>query len=1627
MVWCYNCLLKQVADDATQCPACGAPFPYVQKVDPCKQRPLSPGTVLQGKYLIGKCLGIGGNGITYLVRDTSLGLRLTIKEFFPNRNYTRNPDKSITCQNENSPEVKNAKLRFRQELLAMGEVSRLHIPNTVQVYNSFLENGTEYIVMEFVDGVTLKKVLDKRKLSYQEAVKVAVVVLETLDKLHKAEILHRDVSPDNIMCLPDNAGYSLIDYGNSTWINNQAEMPAQHKQRYTPQEQYFNQRQGPYTDVYSVAATIFRSVAGGLPDSKTTTIKHGQTLPKLSFHAPSANVPPDLDALLIRASQTNAADRIQSAEAFRQELLLFLDDKKTVPKKTIFLSLAALVLAGGVGLILLSSGDKNGDPPSAAVLSDPPIGYTETLSLTAAPAALNTPFVAEETALPLPVETELPPTDTPAPTFTPLPTATPTPEPPQFTVISLSPSFTGLVNDLGYLKPESTYAVTGIATPHKKLVLIINGASYAWSSAEADGSFMLTLDPIMFDTATLNTLKVAYEDPAADNSSSTYITFIYKAEIADIVLDTLPTTDHTSLLGQIEPGASVTLQNGGTPVQTVTCSNTGSFIFDNLTLKENDILTLTATDLAGNSRSVQYTVVLPKKNYASICLDSTLSDNINENGYLKARDTHIISGTASPNEELIIQVDNTIVQQTVTTDNMGHFSFNLSDEYFHSDSTITLQLEYANIEPDQLGFHTGSLAFLYKNTMQDIQLSLPPQEGENSVSGSAEPNSTITITAGSTALHVIADANGHFKVEDNAFLSLHEGDTVSFRATDIAGNTTDAQVVTLAAKIIYTPIKATFENLYNNYASPARETWLSGQATPECMLVVFVNDHMKTVTSDAKGAYRLLIDPAWMLDSEENTVSIQYESPDALEYGDTSASAFFLYRKPIENLSITGTVREGVTVVSGVTEASTSVKLTINGKNAKEATSSKEGSYSFTIPALKKDDQVLVEATDQAGNTVSVSALAPAMHPIKILSTDPKKIDAVFSNLSAKTLTFTLQLQAEQDVVAFLNDQAVETRTVTGNAGELTEAVFKVDVSKLKHGSENTVSFAYKDGKKQAATAFTIDAKCTEITLNAELTGDSQQIEGKTEKNAEVSVKVNTGTTYNTKADQNGAFTLFTGKLAEDSLFTITAKDPYGNSSVLTGTVSPGKRKNISITSKSQTIGVSGGMYNVSGTATGGEKIIVQLTQDKKVILEQQVLVAQKGSWSVNIDPSSLSGDYKLSARYKDERFSYAASKSINIAVDNHCVGFTKLSPDVIDTDTVSLSGKTESGATVQLFINGNGNKSATADSDGKFTLQLPTLRAGQTVKLVATDIYQNSTTSKEWTVKQAALKYTGQIERPSAKSNALTARGNDLQLSYLAWAAGTEDTTYKLSLYTASGQHLTDMPAEAMTEKDLAKYKTEYADVNIQTGWEFRSRYMIKNPSESSFLLKLIAERNGKEEVLQEVSFSSKEETADEPQANSFDFLSANLDYAVGIDTALLSMPQPAKKVLLTGWFYAPKNSTVTYSFIIDGTEYSTSNAMRTLGGTPQYTSIKRTVFPNPTISSITLLYDNIDTAKAGRTITLNLSKLEEGKHTVIIKQTITLSTTNVTFNCITPPFTLVLDNTAPALNLNSYTRDWN
>lgn len=307
---CYNCFRE--TPDEGPCPYCGFDLAENEKKFPVALR---AGTVLNDRYIVGRVLGQGGFGITYLALDTQLNAKVAIKEFMPNDIATRIGTTVSVAMDSKSEEFVYGAERFQEEARTLAKF--IGNPNIAAVTSYFDENDTSYFVMDYIEGISFKTYIANHggKISVEETLNVMIPVLRALTAVHAEGFIHRDVTPDNIYITKDGQ-VKLLDFGSARYSigDKSKSLDVILKVGYAPKEQYIRRsRQGPYTDVYSCAACFYAAITGFLPPESLERMDNDTLVP---ISQCGIEIPEYLDKAILKGLAVQPEDRFQSAAEF---------------------------------------------------------------------------------------------------------------------------------------------------------------------------------------------------------------------------------------------------------------------------------------------------------------------------------------------------------------------------------------------------------------------------------------------------------------------------------------------------------------------------------------------------------------------------------------------------------------------------------------------------------------------------------------------------------------------------------------------------------------------------------------------------------------------------------------------------------------------------------------------------------------------------------------------------------------------------------------------------------------------------------------------------------------------------------------------------------------------------------------------------------------------------------------------------------------------------------------------------------------------------------------------------------------------------------------------------------------
>ena len=393
---CYNCFKERDSQEGP-CPYCGFDLSENVKKYPVALR---AGTVLNGRYIVGRVLGQGGFGITYLAWDTQLEAKVAVKEYMPGELAGRIDGTSVSVlSDDRSESFTYGAERFKEEAKTLAKF--IGNPNIAAVTSYFDENDTSYFIMDYIEGISFKTYIANQggKVSVEEALDVMIPVLRALTAVHAEGFIHRDVTPDNIYITKD-GNVKLLDFGSARYSigDKSKSLDVILKVGYAPKEQYIRRsRQGPYTYVYSCAACFYAALTGYLPPESLERLDNDALVPVSQC---GVKIPEYLDKAILKGLAVQPEDRFQTAaeflEAIENQQVVEVtsgqakkeEQGKKAPGKKIPAALiggaAAVVVLAAVGAGYLAGGGKTQEP--AAVAQAEAGGERETEAETEEPA-----------------------------------------------------------------------------------------------------------------------------------------------------------------------------------------------------------------------------------------------------------------------------------------------------------------------------------------------------------------------------------------------------------------------------------------------------------------------------------------------------------------------------------------------------------------------------------------------------------------------------------------------------------------------------------------------------------------------------------------------------------------------------------------------------------------------------------------------------------------------------------------------------------------------------------------------------------------------------------------------------------------------------------------------------------------------------------------------------------------------------------------------------------------------------------------------------------------------------------------------------------------------------------------
>ncbi len=314
--------MEQYEDEFEICPHCG----YIERAGVNDALHIVPSSILHDRYIVGKSVGFGGFGVTYIGYDALLEQKVAIKEYMPSEFSTRAMgEMGITVfGGKKEEQFQEGLSKFHDEAKKLAKFN--YDDGIVKVYDTFEENNTAYIIMEYLEGETLSEYLEREKtVPLDQAINLILPIAESLKSVHEAGIIHRDIAPDNIFLTKDGK-VKLIDFGAARFAttSHSRSLTVLIKPGYSPEEQYRSRGdQGPYTDTYALGAVLYRMITGVTPPDALERRAFFENKKKdilLPITKYCKDIPENKQNAILNAMNVRIEDRTQNTEEFIHEL-----------------------------------------------------------------------------------------------------------------------------------------------------------------------------------------------------------------------------------------------------------------------------------------------------------------------------------------------------------------------------------------------------------------------------------------------------------------------------------------------------------------------------------------------------------------------------------------------------------------------------------------------------------------------------------------------------------------------------------------------------------------------------------------------------------------------------------------------------------------------------------------------------------------------------------------------------------------------------------------------------------------------------------------------------------------------------------------------------------------------------------------------------------------------------------------------------------------------------------------------------------------------------------------------------------------------------------------------------------
>ncbi|RNM19524.1 Ig-like domain-containing protein [Staphylococcus pasteuri] len=897
--------------------------------------------------------------------------------------------------------------------------------------------------------------------------------------------------------------------------------------------------------------------------------------------------------------------------------------------------------------------------------------------------------------------------------------------------------------------------ITGTAEPNSTVTITFPNGTKVEAIATSNGSYRVAI-PTNIDLKGGETLNVTSTDKAGNKSTNANTTVVDVTAPDEPTINTV-TSEDTQITGTAEPNSTVTVTFPDGTTATANADGDGNYTIDipsNEDLKGGETLPVTSTDEAGNQSGEATTTVT----------DITAPEVPTINP-VTSEDT-TITGHAEPNSTVTetFPDGNTA---TATTDTDGNYVINIP-----TDEDLKGGEELSVASTDKAGNKSDvATTEVTDTTAPEVPTVNPVTSEDTTITGTAEPNSTVTVTfPDGTSATAETDADGNYVIDIPSNEDLKGGEVLPVTATDKAGNTSDEASTTV------TDITAPVVPTVNPVTS--EDTTITGKAEPNSTVTVtFPDGTTATGTTDSDGNYTIDIPTNEDLKGGETLpVTATDKDGNQSDQVTTTVTDTTAPEAPTVN-----PVTSDDTQITGKAEPNSTVTVTFPDGNTASATTDADGNYVINIPSsedLKGGETLPVTATDKAGNksdeatTTVTDTTAPTVPTVNPVTSEDTQITGKAEPGSTVTVTFP--------------DGTTATGTTDADGNYVIDIPSNED---LKGGETLPVTATDKDGNKSdpATTVVTDTTAPTVPTVNP-VTSDDTTITGKAEPGSTVTVTFPDGTTATGITDENGNYVINIPSredLKGGETLPVTATDKDGNKSdpattTVTDTTAPDAPTVNPVTSDDTTI---------TGKAESGSTVTVTFPDGNTA----SATTDADGNYTINIPTNEdLKGGETLPVTATDKTGNTSGEATTTVT-DTTAPDAPTVNP--VTSDDTQITGKAEPNSTVTVTFPDGTKASGTTDADGNYVIDIPAnedLKGGEDLPITATDKAGNTSGETKTTVTDTTAPTIPTVNPVTSDDTQITGKAEPGSTVTVTFPDGTTAT----GIADEDGNYVIDIPS---------------------------------------------------------------------------------------------------------------------------------------------------------------------------------------------------------------------------------------